>query len=163
MHARCSLHCLTMASGNISYLQKADVLLDGKNYKAWSFTLWVFLQGSNLWGHIDRTKPTPSLSVASEISSHSFSSGVVSSHAHDWAQWHEDDARAIKVLCQSWELPIRLAVCDLPTTKIIWDHLRRLYLPSSQSQKYSLLHALSTIYQRDRSVQDFYAELSDLW
>ena len=42
-----------------SFLQKADVILDGQNYKAWSATVGVILCGLDLWGHIDGTEPAP--------------------------------------------------------------------------------------------------------
>ena len=37
-------------NGIVNYLQKSDVMLDGKNYKAWAFTLWMLLRGLGLWG-----------------------------------------------------------------------------------------------------------------
>ena len=46
-----------MASSHLSYLPRSDVILDGKNYKAWSSTLRVHLRGPYLWGHIDDTRP----------------------------------------------------------------------------------------------------------
>ena len=96
-------------------------------------------------------------------SSHSIFSGVISPHIQDWAKWDEDDSCAIAVLCQSCELPIHLAVYDLPTVEAILEHLRRLYLPSRVRLRDTLWCNLSLTYQRDRSVQDFYIELSDLW
>jgi len=60
-------------------------------------------------------------------------------------------------------VPIRLAICEFPTAKVIWDHLSDLYRPSSQALRYSLLQTLATTYQRDRSVQEFFAEITSLW
>ena len=60
-------------------------------------------------------------------------------------------------------MPIRLAICEFLTAKVIWDHLSDLYRPSSQALHYSLLQSLATIYQRDRSVQEFFAEITALW
>ena len=65
-----------MDSGIISYLQKSDMMLDDNNYKAWLSTLRLFFRRLNLWGHVDGTKPTPHLSVASEASSHTTTSGA---------------------------------------------------------------------------------------
>ena len=56
-----------------------------------------------------------------------------------------------------------MQVYALPTAKAIWDHLKRLYLQSNQSLRYAFFQTLSTCYQRDRSVQDFFAELMDIW
>ena len=147
-----------------SFLQKADVILDGRNYKAWTATISVILRGLDLWGHIDGTEPAPPPPIAlpANSSSSTVSTGP-SSQRSEWAKWRSDDSRAIAVICQSVELPIRLQVFELPMAKAIWDHLRRLYLPSSQALRYSLFQTLGTCYQRDRSVQEFFAELTDLW
>ncbi|KAH7663855.1 Retrotransposon Copia-like N-terminal protein [Dioscorea alata] len=159
-----SLYRCFMASAQVSYLQKADVMLDGKNYKAWSSTLRVLLRGLNLWGHVDGTRPPPiSSTVASSTSSSSTVTGASSSPSADLLKWTEDDARTIAIICQSCELPIRLAVCDFSTSKAIWDHLRALYLPYSQALRYSLLQTLTSTYQRESFVSDFFAMLSDLW
>ena len=56
-----------------------------------------------------------------------------------------------------------MVVSEFPTAKEIWDHLRQLYLPSNLAQKYSLVRTFASAYQRDRSVQTFFAELSEMW
>ena len=63
-----------------------------------------------------------------------------------WAKWQDDDSRAVAIIGQSCEMPIRLAICEFPTAKVIWDHLSDLYQPSSQALHYSLLQSLATIY-----------------
>ena len=75
----------------------------------------------------------------------------------------EDDSRAIAIIGQSCEMTIRLAICEFPTAKVIWYHLCDLYQPSSQALQYSLLQTLAATYQRDRSVQEFFAEITALW
>ncbi|XP_039125223.1 uncharacterized protein LOC120261408 [Dioscorea cayenensis subsp. rotundata] len=122
-----------MASTQVSYLQKADVMLNDKNYKAWSSTLRVLLRGLNLWGHVDGTRPPPCSSSA--VSSSSSSSTVTSASSSTYAdllKWTKDDARTIAIICQSCELHIRLAT-------------------------------LTFTYRRETSVSDFFAVLSDLW
>ena len=66
-------------------------------------------------------------------------------------------------LANSYNSPIRLAICEFPTAKVIWDHLCDLYQPFSQTLQYSLLQTLAATYQRDRSVQEFFAEITALW
>ena len=154
-----------MASSHLFYLPKSDITVDGSNYKEWATTLRVILRRLHLWGHIDSTTPAPPSVVFDEASSPSATSGTVlpPSPPSNWKKWHEDDSWVIFVLCQSVEISIRMVVCEFPTAKEIWDHLRQLYLPSSQAQKCSLVQTLASAYQRDRSVQAFFAELSDLW
>ena len=122
----------------------------------------VLLRGLRLWGHIDGSTTTPPSDALDEASS---PSGTIfpSPPTSDWKKWHDDDAQIIAVLCQSVEISIRMAVCEFPTAREIWDHLRQLYLPSSQAQKYSLVQTLASAHQHDRSVEAFFAELSDLW
>ena len=147
-----------------SFLQKADVILDGQNYKVWFATVGVILRGLDLWGHIDGTEPAPPPPTVNPVdSSSSTVSTCTSSQRSDRVKWRSDDSRAIAVICQSRELPIRLAVYELPTAKAMWDHLRHLYLPSSQTLHYSLFQTLGVCYQRDRFVQAFFAEITNIW
>ena len=146
-----------------SFLKKADVILDRQNYKTWSATVGVILHRLDLWGHIDGTEPAPPPpAVSLADSSSSTVSTDTSSQRSVWAKWRSDDSRAIAVICQSCELPIRLAIYELPTAKAMWDHLRHLYLPSSQALHYSLFQTLGVCYQRDHSVQTFFAEIINI-
>ena len=142
-----------MASLHLSYFPKSDITLDGSNYKECA-TLYVILRRLHLWHHINGTTPAPPSVVFDEASSPFATSGTVlpSSPSSDWKKWHEDDSRVISILCQSIEISIRMVVSEFLTAKEIWDHLRQLYLPSSQAQKYSLVQTLASAYQRDRSV-----------
>ena len=119
-------------SGPGGYLPRPDILLNGQNYKAWSSTMRMHLRGLKLWGHIDGSRPSPSDSDVSFAAS-SGSSSTVSSEDPSflaWAKWQDDDSRAISIIGQSCEVPIRLAICEFPTAKAIWDHLSSLYQPS---------------------------------
>ena len=117
-----------------SYLPKLDMALNGQNYKAWSSTIRMHLRGLNLWGHVDGSCPAPPHAApSSEVSSGSTVSTGGSSSFQAWAKWQEDDFRTIAIIGQSCEMPIRLAICEFPTTKVIWDHLCDLYQPSSQT------------------------------
>ena len=151
------------ASSHGGYLPKPDVLLNGQNYKAWSSTMRLHLRGLKLWGHVDGSRPAPPHpAISSEMSPGSVDSTGDSSF-QAWAKWQDDDSRAVAIIGQSCEMAIRLAICEFPTAKVIWDHLSDLYQPSSQALHYSLLQSLATIYQRDRSVQEFFAEITALW
>ncbi|KAK8928971.1 U1 small nuclear ribonucleoprotein A [Platanthera zijinensis] len=130
----------------------------------WSTTVGVILCGLDLWGHIDGSEPAPPPSaIASPMDDSSIVNTAASIQGSDMAKWRSDDSRAITVICKSRELPIRMTVYQLPTTEVMWDHLRRLYLPSNQAPRYSLFQTLGVWHQRDRSVQAFFAELLDLW
>ena len=56
-----------------------------------------------------------------------------------------------------------MAIYELPMAKTMWDHLRHLYLSSSQALRYSLFQTLGVCYQRNRSVQAFFAEITNIW
>jgi hypothetical protein len=136
------------ASGPGGYLPRLDVLLTGQNYKAWSSTMRMHLRGLKLWGHVDGSRPAPPHpDTLSEMSPGSIDSTGDSSF-QAWAKWQDDDSRAVAVIGQSCDVPIRLAICEFPTAKVIWDHLSDLYRPSSQALRYSLLQTLATTYQR---------------
>ena len=150
-------------SGPGSYLPRPDILLTGQNYKAWFTTMRMHLRGLRLWGHVDGSRPAPPHpDTLSEMSPGSIDSTGASSF-QAWAKWQDDDVRAVAIIGQSCDVPIRLAISEFPTAKVIWDHLSDLYRPSSLALRYSLLQMLETSYQRDRSVQDFFAEITSLW
>ena len=119
------------ASGPSGYLLKPDVLLNGQNYKAWSSTMLLHLRGLKLWGHVDGShNAPPHPTAASEMSLGSIDS-IGDSSFRAWAKWQDDDSRAVAIIGQSCEMPIRLAICEFPTAKVIWDHLSYLYQLSS--------------------------------
>ncbi|MCI16866.1 hypothetical protein A2U01_0038011 [Trifolium medium] len=44
------------------WMEKHDVFmvrLNGKNYSAWEFQFPLYVQGKDLWGHVDDTTPAP--------------------------------------------------------------------------------------------------------
>ena len=133
-------------SGPGGYLPKPDVLLNGQNYKAWSSTMRMHLRGLKLWGHVNGSRPAPPHpATSSEVSSGSTVS-TGDSLFQVWAKWQDDDSRAIAIIGQSCEMPIRLAICEFPIAKVIWDHLYDLYQPSSQALQYSLPQTLAATY-----------------
>ncbi|XP_039120726.1 proline-rich receptor-like protein kinase PERK10 [Dioscorea cayenensis subsp. rotundata] len=103
--------CFSIASPGFLSAKSRDVMLNGKNYKAWSSTLCVLLHGLYLWDHVDGTRPPPvSSSAASSGSSSSTVTSAPSSTSTNLLKCTEDDAHTIAIICQSCELPIRLVM-----------------------------------------------------
>ena len=126
-------------SGPSGYVPRPDVLLNGQNYKAWFTTMRMHLRGLKLWRHVDGSRPAPPHpDTLSATSSGSVDSTSDSSY-QAWAKWQDDEDRAIAIIGQSCDVPIRLAISEFPTAKVIWDHLSDLYRPSSLALRYSLL------------------------
>ena len=121
------------SSSHGSYLPKLDVMFNGQNYKAWSSTIRLHLRGLKLWGHVDGSRPAPPHPATSSEASSGSTDSTGDSSFQAWAKWQDDDSRAIAILGQSCEMPIRLAICQFPTARVIWDHLYDLYHPSSQA------------------------------
>ena len=107
------------ASGLGGYLPKPDVLLNGQNYKAWSSTMRMHLRGLKLWGHVDGSRPAPPHPDTSSTASSGSTVSTNDPSFQAWAKWQDDDSRAIVVLGQSCEVPIRLAICEFTTARVI--------------------------------------------
>ncbi|GKC76597.1 hypothetical protein Tco_1127371 [Tanacetum coccineum] len=77
--------------------------------------------------------------------------------------WEVDNSKIITLINNSVTPSIGLQLAKYETTKVVWDHLARLYTQSNFAKYYQLETNIRALQQNDTSIQDFYSSMLALW
>ena len=125
-------------------IEVACVKFLGKNYFAWEFQFQIYVQGNELWGHLDGTtaKPTdPTKAV----------------------EWEAKDARIKSWILQTMEPTIAVTLRPYKTAKAMWDYLKKVYRQTSAARRFQLEYDISNYTQGNLSIQEYYTGFVMLW
>ena len=120
-----------------------SVKLNGKNYFTWEFQFRMFVQGKELWGHIDGKNPTPT-------------------NESKLAKWETNDAKIITWILSLVEPHITLNLRCYRTTKGMWEYLKRIYNQENSACKIQLEHEIAEYSQGTKTVQEYYSSFVNL-
>ena len=90
----------------------SDVKLNGQNYREWETSIRVLLMGPELDHHLDDDPPEETDDAKKALRK----------------KWNTNDRKVMSVICQNVEVPIRMDIARLLTTKEMWSHLQRRYI-----------------------------------
>ncbi|GJX87952.1 hypothetical protein Tco_0339966 [Tanacetum coccineum] len=76
--------------------------------------------------------------------------------------WEVDNSKIIIWITNSVTPSIGLQLANYKTTKVVWDHLAKLYTQSNFAKQYQLETDIRTL-PNDTSIQDLYSSMSALW
>ncbi|KAJ8755302.1 hypothetical protein K2173_019100 [Erythroxylum novogranatense] len=118
----------------------ACVKFSGNNYFTWEFQFHIYVQGKDLWRHIDgtNTKPTDSIKVA---------------------EWEAHDARVKSWLVQTMEPAIAVNLRPYKTAKGMWDYLKKVYDQKNSARRFQLEYDISNYTQGNLSFESIRANL----
>ncbi|GKE49401.1 hypothetical protein Tco_1480659, partial [Tanacetum coccineum] len=74
-----------------------------------------------------------------------------------------DNSKIIIWINNSVTPSIGLQLANYETTKVVWDHLAKLYTQFNFAKQYQLEKDIRALQQNDTSIQDFYSSMSALW
>ncbi|XP_028084053.1 uncharacterized protein LOC114285227 [Camellia sinensis] len=127
-------------------LQISPVKLDGSNYLIWSRSYSLAIAAHRLTGYITGFLPLPD--------------------GDDFllTQWISKNALVMTWLINSIQPTISQSFFLLDTAHKIWTAASQMYSQQgNDAQTYELRKKLRSLYQKDRSLAIYYAELSSLW
>ena len=125
-------------------IEVLQVKFNGKSFFSWEFQVCLFLRGKNLWGHIDGTLPIPTDNAK-------------------LGQWEANDVKIMSWITSSVDQQIVLNLCPYKTAKDMWDYLSTIYNQDNSTRKYQLKCDISEYSQGNKSIQDYYSRLVNLW
>ena len=131
-------------------LQSISTRLDGKNYAYWRYVMMNFLRGKKMWGYCTGTKLKPMVSQQENYDVLLDTQEMENSKVTTWIN-------------NSVAQTIGMQLAKYDTAKQIWDHLERLYTQSNFAKQYQLEYDIRALQQNDKSIQDFYTTMTDLW
>ena len=123
------------------------VQFNEKNYSAWAFQFQIFVKGKELWGHIDRTYPTPNNEKKKE----------------KYVKWEVKDAQIMSWILGSVEPSILLNLRPYKTSREMWENLKKIYNQSNTTRRFQLKLELGQLSQGSMSIQEFYSSFVNLW
>ena len=118
---------------------RLTIKLDGKNYFMWASYMQNFIEGQELWGHIDGSIPISS------------------------QKWSTNNAKIKTWIMKFVDISIAVNLSNLPTAKNMWEFLERIYKRANQARLYKLEQDLISLSQESKSIQEFYSAMMLIW
>ena len=137
-------------SGKEDNLHAISTRLDGKNYSYWSYVMRNFLRGKSMWGYCTGTKIKPTVPQ-------------LENYDALLDTWETENSKVITWINNSVTQAIGMQLAKYDSAKEVWDHLERLYTQTNFTKQYQLEYDIRALQQNDKSIQDFYGAMSDLW
>ncbi|XP_050134651.1 uncharacterized protein LOC126610561 [Malus sylvestris] len=131
-------------------LQAIGVRLNGNNYVYWAYVMKNFLIGKGLWGYVSGTISVPNNPKDEK-------------HVDLLAIWEMNNSKIITWINNSVDLKIGMQLSKFSRSKEVWDHLAKLYTKSNFAKRYQLEMEIRGSQQGDKSIQDFYNDMTCLW
>jgi transposase InsO family protein len=123
------------------------VRLNGKNYSAWEFQFSLYVQGKDLWGHVDDTTPAPDKDKDKD----------------EHAKWKTKDAQVMTWITSSVDPTIVLNLRPYKTAATMWAYLKKIYGQNNAARRFQLEHDIANFKQDSLSISDFYSQFMNLW
>ena len=122
-------------------LQAITTKLDGTNYSYWSHVMKNFIMGKGMWNYVIGMTIRP-------------------------VESQETEADVAQIL--TWfHNPVQTTTCmnfsKYSTSKQVWDYLKTMYLESNFAKQYELEMSIRSASQKDKSIQEFYNEMTTYW
>ncbi|GJU20485.1 hypothetical protein Tco_1153827 [Tanacetum coccineum] len=77
--------------------------------------------------------------------------------------WKVNNSKIITWINNSVTPSIGLQFAKYETSKLVWDHLAKLYTQSNFAKQYQLETDIRALQQNDTTIQDFYSSMLALW
>eukprot|EP00268_Persea_americana_P035601 TRINITY_DN3509_c3_g1_i2.p1 TRINITY_DN3509_c3_g1~~TRINITY_DN3509_c3_g1_i2.p1 ORF type:complete len:359 (+),score=43.10 TRINITY_DN3509_c3_g1_i2:418-1494(+) len=130
-------------------MEKSDIIslvkFDGTNYTSWAFQFQIYLEGKELWAHIDGSDPKPETDDKKILA------------------WKTKDAKIKTWLLGSVEPHFILNLRPCQAARDMWDYLKKIYQQSSAARQFQLELDISQYTQGTQSVQEYYNGFRRLW
>lgn len=124
--------------------EKLSVRFTGKNYSAWEFQFRFFVQGKELWGHVDGTTVTPK-------------------DKDEKAKWDKHDAQVATWILGSIDPLMINQLRSFKTANGMWEYLKRVYNENNDARRFQLELDIAKYCQGNLSVRDYYSGFLNLW
>ncbi|KAL5698367.1 hypothetical protein ACHQM5_029416 [Ranunculus cassubicifolius] len=109
-----------------------------------------FLIGHDVWDIVTGDFSEPTDTNLADYSKHK-------------AKWERNNARIMTWFSRSVDTPIKIELSRFDTAKDCWDHLKKFFCKSNYAREYQLEIDIRVAHQGDRTIQQFYHEMSSLW
>ncbi|TQD70136.1 hypothetical protein C1H46_044329 [Malus baccata] len=139
-----------MASSKDDSLQAIGVKLHGNNYVYWAYVMKNFLIGKGLWGYV-----SGKVSIPDKPKDENYDELLTA--------WEMNNSKIITWINNSVDMAIGIQLAKFSTSKEVWDHLAKLYTKANFAKRYQLEMEIRAIQQGEKSIQDFYNEMTSLW
>lgn len=130
--------------------QAISVRLTGSNYSYWSHVMQNFVVGKGMWGHVEGTTRPPT-------------DRKDEGYATALSKWTIENAQILTWFHNSVEPSIGMNFSKYNTSKKVWDYLKGMYLESNFAKRYELEMSIQNATQKDKSIQEFYNEMTTYW
>lgn len=124
--------------------------LTGSNYTYWASVMKILIVDRKKWGYVFGSVPRPS-------------DPKKEGYEAVCDPWDSDNAQILTWFHNSVEDRIGMMFSKYSTAKEVWAYLLSVYQQSNFAKRYELETALQGARQRDKSIQDFYVEMTGLW
>ncbi|CAH9065527.1 unnamed protein product [Cuscuta epithymum] len=131
-------------------ISSISVRLNGANYSYWSRVMKIFITGQGLWGHVTGSIVTPSDKESK-------------TYATDFAKWERENGKFLTWFHNSSESSIGMNFSKYETTKDVWEYLKNMYFESNFAKEYELELSIRNASQGDKSIQEFYNDMTGFW
>ena len=121
------------------------IRFDGTNYTSWAFQFQIYLEGKELWGHIDGSEPQPEEDDKKILA------------------WKTKDAKIKTWLLGSVESHFILNLKPCKTARDMWNYLQQIYQQSNAARQFQLELEISQFTQGTQSIQEYYNGFRRLW
>ncbi|XP_058228219.1 uncharacterized protein LOC131336404 [Rhododendron vialii] len=130
--------------------QAISVRLTGNNYSYWAHVMKNFVVGKEMWGYVDGSTLPPF-------------DPKDPGYATALGKWNTGNAQILTWFHNSVEPSIGMNFSKYNTAKKVWDYLQALYLESNFAKRYELEMSIRNTTQNNKSIQEFYNEMTTYW
>eukprot|EP00252_Welwitschia_mirabilis_P002409 TRINITY_DN1235_c0_g1_i6.p1 TRINITY_DN1235_c0_g1~~TRINITY_DN1235_c0_g1_i6.p1 ORF type:complete len:1428 (+),score=264.56 TRINITY_DN1235_c0_g1_i6:585-4868(+) len=136
----------SLPSSDSASLLISPVKLDGTNYLAWARSCTLFIKSRGLQGYINGKKRKPDEDAA------------------EFDQWDSENSLVMSWLINSMKPEISRSYMFLDTAAKIWESASETYSQRGNDvQVFEIRNKLRNLKQCDKTVSQYFAELSGLW
>ena len=128
---------------NSHHFETFNIRFTRKSYSSWEFQFQLFVNGKELWGHIDGSDPA-------------------STDTTKLGEWKIKDAQVMTWILGSIDPLIVLNLWSYKTSKATWYYFQKLYNQDNSIQHFQLEYVIGNYAQEGLPFQDYFSGFQNL-
>ena len=125
-------------------LESFPIRFTGKNYLAWEFQFKLFVEGKELWGHIDGSVLAPQ-------------------DVEALSKWEIHDAQVMTWLLSSVESHLVHNLRPYKTAAAMWIYLNTVYNEDNSAKRFHLEYEMENFTQGSLFIEEYFSGFQTLW
>ena len=143
--------------------------LNDTNYVMWASIMKHHIWGKGLWGIVDGSDLEPKLSLTKKEGDKEVplteeeKSKALATYEKKWKEWRIGHAKIMSWLINSIDIKKCSSLAKFEHADKAWEYLKNMYSLKDIAHVCNLQDKVRTMTQKDKTIREYYNELSELW